>query len=280
MVRVRFRPGLDAVAVGDWVAVEDDLVTAIVPRTGLVRRADVDGEREQPIAANVDLVVVVCGLDRPVRAGRIERVATLARDAGAQPVVVLTKADLVPDAEARARQVASEHPGIDVLAVSSTEGAGLDHVRRALRGRTVVLIGESGSGKSTLTNALLGEEVAATGAVRRGDAKGRHTTTTRHLHRLPGGGTLIDSPGVRAVGLTADADGVAETFSDVAVLAEHCRFRDCAHDTEPGCAVQAAVAAGEIPARRVTAWRALRDETVEAATHADSPWLHRPRRRR
>jgi ribosome biogenesis GTPase len=158
---------------------------------------------------------------------------------------------------------------VDVLVVSATDGTGLEEVRAAARDRTVVLLGESGAGKSTLVNALVGDEVAATGAVRAGDSKGRHTTTTRQIHPLPGGGVLLDSPGIRAVGLWIDPEAVDAVFPDIEALAEGCRFRDCAHGEEPGCAVVAAVGTDALRRDRFDAWRSLRREAEAAAESAE-----------
>jgi ribosome biogenesis GTPase len=185
---------------------------------------------------------------------------TVTREAGATPVVVLTKAAVAADPEGVAAEISEACPGVEVLLTSAREGVGLDALRDHTRGRTVALLGESGAGKSSLVNALLGDEVAEIGAVRAGDSKGRHTTTTRDLHLLPSGGVIVDSPGIRAVGLWADPDDVSETFADIDELAAQCRFADCAHDTEPGCAVTAAVEAGDLSAARVEAWRSLDDE--------------------
>ena len=255
--------------VGDWVVVADGAVGAVLDRTSLLTRRAAGVDAPQPLAANVDLVLVACGLDRPVKAGRIDRTIALAWDAGAVPLVVLTKADLSPDAAARADEVQAAHPGIDVVATSATTGDGIDELRCAIHDRTVVLIGESGAGKSSLTNALAAGEVAATGAVRSGDAKGRHTTSARQAHVLPGGGVLIDTPGLRAVGLWADTDAVAATFPDIDRLAAGCRFNDCRHDREPGCAVLAAVDADALAAERLAAWRALEREAAALARRAD-----------
>ncbi|MCU1379449.1 MAG: GTPase EngC [Acidimicrobiales bacterium] len=258
-------PGVDAPVVGDWVAVVDDSVVAVLPRRSLLRRRDSHADAEQALAANVDAVLIVCGLDRPVRGGKLQRVAALAWDAGAVPVVVLTKADLADGVDEIVAEVREAVQEVDVLVVSATDGTGLEDVRAAARDRTVVLLGESGAGKSTLVNALVGDDVAATGAVRSGDSKGRHTTTTRQLHPLPGGGVLLDSPGIRAVGLWVDPDAVDAVFPDIEALAADCRFRDCAHAEEPGCAVQAAVASGQVPAGRFEAWRSMRREAMAAA---------------
>lgn len=265
------RGALDPIAVGDWVVVDDGAVAAILPRSSLMRRRDPDKDVEQLLAANVDLVGVVCGLDRPVRHGRIHRSSMLAWDAGAVPVVVLTKADLVdPDRLSdTVAEVEAANPGVDVISVDAKGGDGIDAVRERVAGRTIVLMGESGAGKSTLTNALAGEELAATGEVRRGDAKGRHTTTSREMHPLSDGAVVIDSPGIRAVGVWADAENLAATFTDVDELAAGCRFSDCAHDTEPGCAVRAAVEGGTLAPSRFAAWQSLAREIAAAERRAD-----------
>jgi ribosome biogenesis GTPase len=255
--------------VGDWIALVGDEPAAVLERSSVLSRRAADGEVEQVLAANVDVVLLVCGLDRPVKAGRIHRAATLARDAGATPVVVLTKAARHPDAEAIAAAVADANPGLEVLVTSAVEGIGLDALHALVRDRTVTMLGESGAGKSSLLNALSGEDRAATGSVRRGDAKGRHTTTTRELYVLPGGGVIIDSPGIRAVGLWVDPEAVDATFGDIEELARSCRFADCRHEQEPSCAVRDAVARGSLSAARLETWRSLRREAEAAALRAD-----------
>ncbi|MGE0025620.1 MAG: ribosome small subunit-dependent GTPase A [Thermoleophilia bacterium] len=260
-------PGL---AAGDWIVLEDGRPAAVLTRrTLLQRRAAGRPDAGQAIAANVDVVGVVHGLDRPLRDRRLHRALALAWESGATPVVVLTKADLDGDAAARALD-AEVAFGVDALTVSARTGAGLDALAaRARPDRTLVLVGESGAGKSTLVNALVGREALATGPVRDGDQKGRHTTTARHLVPLPGGGALIDTPGVRELGLWGSDGGVRAAFADIAALADGCRFADCRHDGEPGCAVAAAVADGSLDPRRLESHRDLARELSSLARRED-----------
>lgn len=251
--------------VGDWVALVDGYPVAVLERTSLLRRKAAMRDVEQVLAANVDLVFLVCGLDRPVKAARVQRGAALAADAGATPVIVLTKAAAAKDPDSVVARIGKANPGIPIIVTSVREEVGVGDLRDAARGKTVAMVGESGAGKSTIVNALLEKEAAATGAVRAGDSKGRHTTTTRHLHLLPGGGTLIDSPGIRSIGLWGDPKAVNETFADVAALGDGCRFADCGHQSEPDCAVKAAVLEGTLTAERLAAWRALAEETEASA---------------
>lgn len=267
------RPATPALAVGDWVVADgQDRVAALLPRASLLQRRDPDDTIDQPVAANVDTMVIVCGLDRPVRTGRIQRAVTQSWDAGTSPLLILTKTDLDESGSAREEAItaASEaDPTLAVVAVSARTGHGLAALTEQVVDTTIVLIGESGAGKSTLVNALVGEEVAAVGSVRSSDAKGRHTTTARTLHLLPAGGCLIDTPGVRALGLTADSDAVEATFDDISALGAGCRFRDCRHDAEPDCAVRAAVDAGEVSEKRLVAFHRLREEADSAASRRD-----------
>ena len=262
---VPLRRGVEAPTVGDWLALDGDQIVAVLERASLLRRRSAGGDGTQLLAANVDLVLLVCGLDRRVRAGRIRRGEALAWDAGAVPVLVLAKADLADDAAPTVEALAADHPGLEVLVTSATTGLGLVALAERLAGATAVLLGESGAGKSSLVNALLGTEAARTGEVREGDAKGRHTTTNRQVHVLADGAVLIDTPGIREVGLAGDEDAVDAAFADIDELALSCRFNDCAHEGEPGCAVAAAVAAGELDGERVEAFLALREEAAAAA---------------
>lgn len=256
---------LRVVCTGDWVAVEPAgnprYVREYLPRrTAFVRSTSSKRSEGQILAANVDHAIVAVSLAVELDLGRIERFLALAWESGAQPVVVLTKADLVPDAVTLShlvQDVETTAPGVPVLAVSAVDGDGLDVLVALVSGGTSVLLGQSGAGKSTLANALLGEDVMEVQAARDVDGKGRHTTTTRNLLALPGGGVLIDTPGLRGVGLWDAGAGVGQVFSEIEELAERCRFQDCAHEAEPGCAVLAAIDAGELPVRRLESYRKL-----------------------
>ncbi|GAA1800508.1 ribosome small subunit-dependent GTPase A [Actinomadura chokoriensis] len=261
---------------GDWAALRPDgpdgrpAVAALLPRrTAIVRASASRDSRGQVLAANVDTVAIVVPPAARPAPGRIERLVALAWESGARPVVVLTKADRSPAIAAAEAEAAAAAPGVEVVACSAVTGDGVDAVRAVLSG-TVVLVGPSGAGKSTLGNALLGAEVLATGAVRDTDGKGRHTTVRRELLPLPGGGVLIDTPGLRAVGLVEASEGLERAFADIAELAAGCRFGDCAHVSEPGCAVLAAVEGGTLPARRLDGYRRLLRESEWAASRTDA----------
>ncbi len=263
--------------IGDWVGVRrrpdgHATVETVLPRrTAFVRAAVAPGASTgQVLAANVDVVAVVEGLLPEPDLGRIERLLALAWDSGAQPIVVLTKADLVPDAPAVAAEVAAAAPGVEVLTVSAATGEGVAALEARLApGVTLVFLGPSGSGKSTLTNRLLGEDRLRTRELR-ADGKGRHSTAFRELFSLPSGASVIDTPGLRSIGLLGDTDGLEQVFADLEEIAVDCRFPDCAHDREPGCAVLAAVDAGGLPARRLASWRKLQRETRWMAARADA----------
>ena len=258
-------------AVGDWVALDaaGAVIRAVLPRrTAFVRRAAGRATRPQVVAANVDVAAIVAPLSEALNARWVERFVAVAWESGAVPLVVLTKADLCDEPEDAIAALRPSVPGVDVVAVSASAGM-LDPLRAHLvPGRTLVLLGKSGAGKSTLVNALLGHERMATRDVR-DDGKGRHTTTHRELVPLDGGALLVDTPGMRELALWGGDGGVEATYADVEALAAECRFRDCAHDGEPGCAVADAVAAGALGADRLEAWRKLRRELARLARQTD-----------
>ncbi|MFI1864830.1 ribosome small subunit-dependent GTPase A [Streptomyces jumonjinensis] len=259
------RDPMKVVCTGDWVAVDPAgdprYVRTLLPRrTAFVRSTSSKRSEGQILAANVDHAVIAVSLAVELDLGRIERFLALAWESGAQPHVVLTKADLVPDPTGLSylvQDVETTAPGVPVHPVSSLTGEGVEALTAAVSGGTTVLLGVSGAGKSTLANALIGEETMAVQAARETDGKGRHTTTTRNLLALPGGGVLIDTPGLRGVGLFDAGAGVGQTFSEIEELAEGCRFHDCGHEAEPGCAVLAAIADGSLAERRLTSYRKL-----------------------
>lgn len=257
------------VAIGDWVVVSDDgeRVEQVVPRTSaFVRRASFDGDRFEAdtLAANIDVVFLVHALGSPPNQRRLERELVLAFDSGAEPVVLLTKTDTVDDPEPARAELAEVALGVPVLLASGIERVGLEPIReRAAGNRTLAFLGASGVGKSTLVNALLDDDVMDTGVVRVGDQRGRHTTVAAQLLRLGTDGWLIDTPGVRAVSLWLSGDGIERAFEDVFDLMDDCRFRDCKHDQEPGCAVQAAVRSGDLdPARLASLERLVAEEAA------------------
>jgi ribosome biogenesis GTPase len=258
-------------AVGDWVAVDESGITTVLRRRTAIVRAAASGEsRPQTLVANVDVVLLaVAAFPRP-RLGHVERLVALAWDSGATPCVVVTKADLAVDPRQLVSELARAAPGCDVRIVSAHTGEGVEALREYDRpGRTLCLIGKSGAGKSTLANALLGTAQMAVSEVRR-DGKGRHTTAHRELVDLPRGGVLIDTPGLRSVGVWLEADGRAQTFPEIEELAGECRFRDCSHESEPGCAVLAAVESGVIDRRRLDSWRKLGREAEWIAARHDA----------
>lgn len=261
---------------GDWGGYRvwpDGPVTleTVLPRRTSVVRADVAGtSRGQVLAANLDLVAVVVGLVPEPAIGRVERLVALAWASGGSPVVLLTKTDLVGDAEQVAADVAVAAPGVPVLCCSTVTGEGMDAVAGLLQGgRTVGLLGSSGAGKSSLVNALVGSAVVPTREIR-SDGRGRHTTVRRELVPVPGGGVLVDTPGMRGIGLVGADGGVAATFSDIEALVAGCRFNDCSHTSEPGCAVLEAVETGELPVRRFESWRKLQRELEWMAVRSDA----------
>lgn len=257
---------------GDWVVSSEregewKIDSILERRTELVRKDPGERETQQPLSANVDFVFLVHGFDRPFRAGKLERFLVLAWNANATPVVVLTKEDLV-DVLERDELIAlikAVAPGVEVVVSSVVSKNGIDRVADLLKPHlTGTMLGESGAGKSSLVNALLGVEVQDTAEVRKGDAKGRHTTITRDLLVLESGGVLIDTPGIRAVGLWDAQDALEKVFSDITNAASECKFGDCAHGEEPKCAVKSAVASGEIDIRRLERFKIMTEELEES----------------
>jgi ribosome biogenesis GTPase / thiamine phosphate phosphatase len=257
-------------AVGDWVALRADWgahrvsIFSVLPRrTALTRKAAGQVVEAQVVGANVDTVFLVSGLDLDFNVRRIERAVLLARESGAEPVIVLSKADLCDHPAARARAAEKVAPGVAVVTVSATAGAGLEQLSPWLRpGKTVVLFGSSGVGKSTIVNALLGEERQSTRAVREHDHRGKHTTTQREIVVLPSGALLIDTPGVRELGMIGGEEALGEAFADVEALVAECAFGDCTHRSEPRCAVKAALASGALDPERLASYLKLKDEVV------------------
>jgi ribosome biogenesis GTPase / thiamine phosphate phosphatase len=267
----------DLPAVGDWVAVlapediEVPLIEAVLERASVITRGDPGKTSDvQVLAANIDIVFIVHPIADPPNLRRIERELALAWDSGAAPVIVLTKADVSADPEAARTAVESVAFGADVLVVNALAGEGVHALlTRVSDQRTAVLIGPSGAGKSTLINALLGEQRQVTREVRVSDGRGRHTTVARELVQMPGGGMLIDTPGLRELGLTGSEEGLSSAFPDVERFARSCRFRDCTHHDEPGCAVRTAVESDNLPPERLASYHKLESEAQVAAMKTD-----------
>ena len=279
-MRYHAKTGSEIPAVGDWVVVkplegeERGIIHALLPRKSkFSRKAAGELLQEQIVSANVDTVFIVSGLDggRNFNLRRIERYLTLAWGSGAVPVVVLNKADVCPDVTACISSVEAIAPGVPVLHVSARERTGLEGLRSYLAaGKTVAFLGSSGVGKSALINALLGVEKQGTGVVRANDHQGRHTTTRRELILLPGGGIMIDTPGMREIQMWADEEDLEGSFKDIETLAEKCRFTDCLHNNESGCEVNAAVERGELSAGRVESYRKLQKEIAFLAAREET----------
>jgi ribosome biogenesis GTPase / thiamine phosphate phosphatase len=267
----------DFPTVGDWVALDSDVIAAVLPRRSAFKRMAADGSRrvaglddEQVMASNIDVALLVAGLDNDFNLRRIERYLAVAWSSGITPVVVLNKSDLADDVDGRLVAVDAIAPGVATIAVSAHTGDGLDALRTHLApGTTAAILGSSGVGKSTLVNALLGEDRQKTAQVRESDSRGRHTTTHRELFELPGGALLVDTPGIRALEVLGAEEGVETAFDDVTDLAAMCRFSDCNHDGEPGCAVRAAIADGRLDPGRLDSHRKLERELARTARQGD-----------
>ncbi|HYE15825.1 MAG TPA: ribosome small subunit-dependent GTPase A [Pyrinomonadaceae bacterium] len=277
--RLRYlaREAADLPAVGDWVALRRTAdegkakIHEVLPRRSKFSRKAAGREtEEQIVAANVDTVFLVTGLDNDFNPRRVERYLIMAWESGAEPVVVLNKADLAQDADEKLREIERVAPGVPVHLLSAKLGRGVEQLEPYVwRGRTVALMGSSGVGKSTIVNRLLGSEVQRTQEVRLHDARGKHTTTHRELFLLPRGGLLLDTPGMRELQLLVSERGLRETFEDVGEAASRCRFTDCRHEGEPGCAVREALEAGELDPERFASYRKMQAEMRQVAIKQD-----------
>lgn len=277
--RIPSKPGTGpSPVVGDWVVVEPGpmpsdpwSILAVLPRRTMISRgAAGTGGGEQVLATNVDRVWIVHGLDMPLNSRRLERYLAVVWDSGATPEIVLTKGDLAEDLSVAVSQVQVVAIGAPIRCVSSEDPGSIQDLRNSLAlGCTVALLGPSGVGKSTLVNLLAGETIAVTGEVREGDRKGRHTTVRRELFRIPGGALLLDTPGMRELRVGVLSEGLKEAFADIEEFAEGCRFRDCRHEGEPGCAVLEAVAQGSLDSGRLASFRKLQAEAAHELRKAD-----------
>ncbi|MBQ6145503.1 MAG: ribosome small subunit-dependent GTPase A [Clostridia bacterium] len=270
--REYYEDGASFPTAGDFVMVNyvengDSQIVATLPRrTWFSRREPGMPPREQAVAANFDWVFLLQSLNQDFNPKRLERYLTVAWNSGSVPVILLTKGDLVEDYGPYLYEAARVAPGVDVHVVSARTGAGLDKLNKYLQpGQTVVFLGSSGVGKSSLVNALAGEEIMTVNGIRADDDKGRHTTTHRQLIRLTGGAMIIDTPGMRELGLWDAAEGLEDAFADVERYVSRCRFSDCRHEKEPGCAVRAAIAAGELDPARFESYKKLRAESMSKA---------------
>ncbi len=248
-----------AIVAGDWVAVQGQRVTRVLPRRSALRRPDPNGKDVQVLAANLDLVLLVVPIDRGLNVRMLERFAVLAYDSGARPFVILTKSDRTQKAREISQEANLVVPGVDILTTSSRSGEGIEPLRRHLtRGVTAVMLGPSGAGKTSLLNALEGRNELTLNVSRAGE--GRHATSTRRLYRLSSGGVLLDIPGIRLVDLLVGQDGIDETFADIIEIGKRCRFRDCSHRDDLGCAVVAAVTSRELSPQRYENWLLIKTE--------------------
>ena len=271
---------LDFPTVGDYVAVtlhdngEKAVIHEVLPRKSILLRKEVGtGKDAQPLAANIDKVFIVMGLDGNYNIARLERLLVAAWDSNATPVVILTKKDLCSEDELREKiaAVTQSAPGVEIACVSAISGEGIESVGQLLNGGIACcFIGSSGVGKSTLLNRLCGFDVAETQAVREDDSRGRHTTATRHLYFLPNGARIIDTPGIREFCLKYAEDGLGASFPDIEDLAAQCKFKDCSHDSEPGCAVKAAMENGTLAVARLKNYRKMQKEMLRTEIKHDA----------
>ncbi|MDF2945369.1 MAG: rsgA [Bacillales bacterium] len=268
----------DYPAVGDWVLIKKlpnenrVIIHEVLPRLSCFSRKTAGSKiEEQIVATNVDYVFLVNALNNDFNVRRIERYLTLAWESGANPIIILTKKDLCEDVSSRISAVEEVAIGVPILAVNSIDGDGIDAISEyASEGKTVALLGSSGAGKSTLLNALIGTELQKTQDVREGDDRGKHTTTHRELFFLPSGGMIIDTPGMRELQLWDGDEGVTVTFSDIEEIALRCRFSDCSHESEPGCAIRSAIENGELETSRYESYLKLQREIAYSARKQDS----------
>ncbi|MGR5062971.1 ribosome small subunit-dependent GTPase A [Photobacterium sp. DNB22_13_2] len=269
-VTLEIHHSLPAMTAGDWVLIDNDnRFIRLLERVSLFSRKAAGAKvAEQYIAANVDTLFIVCSLNQDFNLSRIERYLAIAREANVEPVIVLTKADLSDDCDDKRQQVQALDPMLIVEVLNALDPTSYSALGSWCRkGKTIAFMGSSGVGKSTLINTLMGGSVQQTRSIREDDSKGRHTTTSRSLHFMPSGAVLIDTPGMRELQLTDCENGVTETFADIEAISKQCRFSDCQHQTEPGCAIRQALEAGEIDVRRVQNYdKLLREQARNTAT--------------
>lgn len=271
--QISYKPNVERICVGDWLLIdENSRVVRVLERQSLFeRKAPGTKVDTQLIAANIDTVMIVCSLNHDFKLSRIERYMVIANEAEVEPVIVLTKADLCEDVTQYQTQVQALDPLLMVIAVNATDPQSVQQLAPFCQtGKTVAFMGSSGVGKSTLVNSLLGSQAMATGSIREDDSKGKHTTTHRAIKLLPQGGILMDTPGMRELQLSSSEHGVNETFNEISTLASQCRFNNCSHQSEPGCAVLAAIDSGELSQRRMDSYQKLmREQAFNSATLAE-----------